>query len=103
MLQLRQQVQALPAWQPQRTSDTADEIRGSTLLEEFKNSKTRRFELSDIAGHVVEFRCFPNLTICFQQFLLAICALWPSLCDEDQRLTVQLYTCTFLHSSDMLV
>ena len=28
----------------------------SSLLEEFKNSKTRCFELSEIAGHVVEFR-----------------------------------------------
>lgn len=43
-------------WQSQRTTETTEEIRGSTLLEEFKNSKTRRFELADIAGHVVEFR-----------------------------------------------
>ncbi|RZS14655.1 hypothetical protein BHM03_00046377 [Ensete ventricosum] len=28
----------------------------SSLLEEFKNNKTRSFELSDIVGHVVEFR-----------------------------------------------
>jgi hypothetical protein len=34
----------------------AEEARGSSLLEEFKNSKTRRFELGDIVGHVVEFR-----------------------------------------------
>jgi hypothetical protein len=32
------------------------EIQGSTLLEEYKNSKTQHFELSDITGHVVEFR-----------------------------------------------
>ncbi len=43
-------------WQSQRSSETTEEIRGSTLLEEYKNSKTRRFELSDITGHVVEFR-----------------------------------------------
>lgn len=43
-------------WQGQKTSETTEEVRGSSLLEEFKNSKTRRFELSDIAGHVVEFR-----------------------------------------------
>lgn len=43
-------------WQAQKTSETTEEARGSSLLEEFKNSKTRRFELSDIAGHVVEFR-----------------------------------------------
>lgn len=36
--------------------EKAEETRGSGLLEEFKNSKTRRFELADIVGHVVEFR-----------------------------------------------
>lgn len=43
-------------WQGQKASEGTEEVRGSSLLEEFKNSKTRRFELSDIAGHVVEFR-----------------------------------------------
>jgi hypothetical protein len=47
---------AYAGWQGQKASETTEEARGSTLLEEFKNSKTRRFELSDIAGHVVEFR-----------------------------------------------
>ncbi|XP_002966263.2 pumilio homolog 1 isoform X1 [Selaginella moellendorffii] len=42
-------------WPSAGGSDPADESRGSFLLEEFKNSKNRRFELSDIAGHVVEF------------------------------------------------
>lgn len=32
-----------------------EDAYGSSLLEEFKNSKTRCFELSEIAGHVVEF------------------------------------------------
>ncbi|CAH2060174.1 unnamed protein product [Thlaspi arvense] len=32
-----------------------DESFGSSLLEEFKSNKTRVFELSEIAGHVVEF------------------------------------------------
>ncbi|OVA17818.1 Pumilio RNA-binding repeat [Macleaya cordata] len=32
-----------------------DESFASTLLEEFKSNKTRSFELSEIAGHVVEF------------------------------------------------
>ncbi|KAK1298977.1 hypothetical protein QJS10_CPB14g01612 [Acorus calamus] len=32
-----------------------DEGFGSSLLEEFKSNKTRCFELSEIAGHVVEF------------------------------------------------
>jgi pumilio RNA-binding family len=47
---------AYAGWQGQKASETTEEARGSTLLEEFKNSKSRRFELSDIAGHVVEFR-----------------------------------------------
>jgi pumilio RNA-binding family len=47
---------AYVGWQGQKASEATEEARGSTLLEEFKNSKTRRFELSDIAGHVVEFR-----------------------------------------------
>ncbi|KAJ7565741.1 hypothetical protein O6H91_02G073000 [Diphasiastrum complanatum] len=42
-------------WQSPRSSDTSDLLRASSLLEEFKNNKTRRFELSDITGHVVEF------------------------------------------------
>ncbi|CAA7017560.1 unnamed protein product [Microthlaspi erraticum] len=32
-----------------------DEGFGTSLLEEFKNNKTRGFELSEIAGHVVDF------------------------------------------------
>ncbi|KAJ7547820.1 hypothetical protein O6H91_08G105300 [Diphasiastrum complanatum] len=42
-------------WQSPRSSDGNDLLRASSLLEEFKNNKTRRFELSDISGHVVEF------------------------------------------------
>ena len=33
-----------------------DESFASSLLEEFKSNKTKCFELSEIAGHVVEFR-----------------------------------------------
>ncbi|CAH2060175.1 unnamed protein product, partial [Thlaspi arvense] len=36
-------------------SASLDESFGSSLLEEFKSNKTRGFELSEIAGHVVEF------------------------------------------------
>eukprot|EP00250_Pteridium_aquilinum_P016236 c23017_g1_i2 orf=716-3967(+) len=46
---------AYVSWQGQRASDIGEDLRGSSLLEEVKNSKTRRFELADIAGHVVEF------------------------------------------------
>lgn len=36
-----------------------EENYASSLLDELKNNKTRSFELSDIVGHVVEFRyCF---------------------------------------------
>lgn len=40
-------------------SDIGHNLEGrylSSLLDEFKNNKTKSFELSDIAGHVVEFR-----------------------------------------------
>ncbi|MCO5570561.1 hypothetical protein L7F22_024286 [Adiantum nelumboides] len=46
---------AYASWQGHRASDIGEDLRGSSLLEELKNSKTRRFELADIAGHVVEF------------------------------------------------
>ncbi|KAM7499290.1 hypothetical protein LguiA_023704 [Lonicera macranthoides] len=36
-------------------SDNLDESFASTLLDEFKSNKTKCFELSEIAGHVVEF------------------------------------------------
>ncbi|KAI7726627.1 hypothetical protein M8C21_025201 [Ambrosia artemisiifolia] len=35
--------------------DGGDNSYGSSLLDEFKSNKTRSFELSEIAGHVVEF------------------------------------------------
>ncbi|KAI5065921.1 hypothetical protein GOP47_0018545 [Adiantum capillus-veneris] len=60
-LSLRHHASRVPAggayasWQGQRASDIGEDLRGSSLLEELKNSKTRRFELADIAGHVVEF------------------------------------------------
>ncbi|KAJ7538178.1 hypothetical protein O6H91_11G037200 [Diphasiastrum complanatum] len=46
---------AYSGWHPQRNTDSGDEIHASLLLEEFKNSKSRRFELGEITGHVVEF------------------------------------------------
>ncbi|KAG0176839.1 mRNA binding protein puf3 [Apophysomyces sp. BC1034] len=39
---------------PQTPQDIALSIR-SQLLEEFRNSKSRKYELKDIAGHIVEF------------------------------------------------
>ncbi|KAH7293185.1 hypothetical protein KP509_28G015200 [Ceratopteris richardii] len=46
---------AFGSWQIQGGGDIGEDLRGSSLLDELKNSKTRRFELADIAGHVVEF------------------------------------------------
>ena len=43
-----------------------DENFASSLLEEFKSNKTKCFELSEISGHVVEFRyIFFFLLSCF--------------------------------------
>lgn len=42
-------------WRSDSTSNV-EESFASSLLEEFKSNKTKCFELSDIAGHVVEFR-----------------------------------------------
>lgn len=57
----------------------------SSLLEEFKNNKTKCYELSDIAGHVVEFRYMsfsfePNDDICY-----CSCAFW---CFVEMNLAV---------------
>eukprot|EP01018_Ginkgo_biloba_P027317 Gb_23280 [translate_table: standard] len=46
---------AYSGWHSQRGNEKLDDMKGFSFLEELKNSKTRRFELSDIAGHVVEF------------------------------------------------
>ncbi|XP_002962939.2 pumilio homolog 1 [Selaginella moellendorffii] len=58
----------------QRGSDLGDDIRGSVLLEEFKSSKSRRFELSDIVGHVVEFSADQHGSRFIQQKLEAATA-----------------------------
>jgi pumilio RNA-binding family len=39
-----------------RAGEVGEDMRASSLLDELKNSKSRRFELQEIAGHVVEFR-----------------------------------------------
>lgn len=43
-------------WHLQSGSNLEDSF-ASSLLEEFKSNKAKCFELSEIAGHVVEFRC----------------------------------------------
>ena len=47
---------AYSSWQLQRGNEKLDDMRCSFVLEELKNSKTRKFELFDIVGHVVELR-----------------------------------------------
>ncbi|KAH7366214.1 hypothetical protein KP509_18G068300 [Ceratopteris richardii] len=46
---------AYMGWPGQKTGDLREELKSSSLLDELKNNKSRRFELSDIIGHVVEF------------------------------------------------
>lgn len=47
------------------TVGSLDENFPSSLLDEFKSNKTKCFELSEIAGHVVEFRCMMLVILCF--------------------------------------
>ncbi|KAK7281108.1 hypothetical protein RIF29_08809 [Crotalaria pallida] len=48
-------------WQVQRSFDSAHDQKIVNFIEDLKSGKGRRFELSDIIGHVVEFRqCFFN-------------------------------------------
>lgn len=45
-----------PGWQSPRLHDKIDDSKLHSFLEELKSSKSRRYELSDIAGRIVEFR-----------------------------------------------
>jgi pumilio RNA-binding family len=45
-----------PGWQGQRGFESFDDPKIYNFLEELKSGKGRRFELSDIVGHIVEFR-----------------------------------------------
>ncbi|KAK9697535.1 hypothetical protein RND81_08G044100 [Saponaria officinalis] len=44
-----------PGWQGQRGFENSNHQKPYSFLEELKSGKGRRFELSDIVGHVVEF------------------------------------------------
>ncbi|URD75521.1 Pumilio-family RNA binding repeat [Musa troglodytarum] len=46
---------SLFGWQGQRRCENADYSNSDSFIEELKSNKARRFELSDIAGHIVEF------------------------------------------------
>lgn len=52
------------AWHSE-TASNLDENFPASLLDEFKSNKTKCFELSEIAGHVVEFRCVMRVILCF--------------------------------------
>lgn len=45
-----------PGWQSPRLHDKIDDSKLHSFLEELKSSKSRRYELSDISGRIVEFR-----------------------------------------------
>ncbi|TKY72739.1 Pumilio-like 6 [Spatholobus suberectus] len=46
----------ISGWQGQRSFDSAHDPKIVNFLEDLKSGKGRRFELSDIIGHIVEFR-----------------------------------------------
>ncbi|KAL5141103.1 Pumilio 5 [Glycine soja] len=46
----------ISGWQVQRSFDSAHDPKIVNFLEDLKSGKSRRFELSDIIGHIVEFR-----------------------------------------------
>ncbi|KAJ6834116.1 pumilio-like protein 5 [Iris pallida] len=46
----------LSGWQGQRSREKVDELKKHSFLEELKSSKSRKYELPDIAGHILEFR-----------------------------------------------
>lgn len=49
-------VETYPGWQTQGSMERANGPRLCNFLEELKSGKGRRFDLSDITGHIVEFR-----------------------------------------------
>lgn len=51
-----------PGWQGQRGFESFGDPKIYNFLEELKSGKGRRFELSDIVGHIVEFR---QVIFCF--------------------------------------
>ncbi|KAF6141790.1 hypothetical protein GIB67_027968 [Kingdonia uniflora] len=44
-----------PGWQGQRGTERFDDPKAFSFLEELKSSKSRKFELSDVTGRIVEF------------------------------------------------
>ena len=65
----------LSGWQGQRAFDSAHDPKIAIFLEELKSGKGRRFELSDIIGHIVEFRQV-LFSVVFLPITLSIPWLW---------------------------
>uniref|UniRef100_A0A2P2MFS9 PUM-HD domain-containing protein n=1 Tax=Rhizophora mucronata TaxID=61149 RepID=A0A2P2MFS9_RHIMU len=65
---------AYSGWQGQRHSESFNDPNIYNFLEELKSGKGRRFELSDIAGHIVEFSADQHGSRFIQQKLENCCA-----------------------------
>lgn len=50
-------------WQGMRGGTTFDDSPRRSFLEELKSNNSRKFELSDIAGRIIEFRQYTNLFV----------------------------------------
>ncbi|XAR63731.1 hypothetical protein NMG60_11023772 [Bertholletia excelsa] len=62
-----------PRWQGPRGVESFNDMRIYSLLEELKSGKGQRFELSDIAGHIVEFSADQHGSRFIQQKLECCC------------------------------
>ncbi|XP_008782800.2 pumilio homolog 5-like isoform X1 [Phoenix dactylifera] len=62
-------------WQGQREREKADDTKSYSFLEELKSSKARRYELSDIAGRIVEFSSADQHGSRFIQQKLETCSM----------------------------
>lgn len=61
-------------WPGQRGFESFDDPKIYNFLEELKSGKGRRFELSDITGHIVEFR---YILVCFSLFYSTCLYVFP--------------------------
>ncbi|KAJ7979427.1 Pumilio-like 5 [Quillaja saponaria] len=71
---------AFSGWQGQRGFDNTNDPKIVNFLEELKSSRGRRFELSDITGHIVEFSADQHGSRFIQQKL--------ENCGVDEKATV---------------
>ncbi|XP_018676852.2 pumilio homolog 5 isoform X1 [Musa acuminata AAA Group] len=71
---------SLSGWQNQRGREKVDEPKSYSFLEELKSNRARRYELSDIAGHIVEFSADQHGSRFIQQKL--------ETCSVDEKASV---------------